>query len=570
MNLKHVLDMKMQAAFAACGYEGFGFVTESKRPDLCQFQSNDSFRVAKETKKAPQIVATEVIEALLKDPAIKDAEFAAPGFINFNVTDAFLVEQLSQMTPEQHYGIDQVGSGKRVVMDYGGPNVAKPLHVGHLRSAVIGEALKRIARASGFDVISDIHMGDWGLPMGLVILELKTAHPEWACFQEGFEGEFSLPISAQELNEIYPKASARSKEDEAYRKEAQNITAQLQNGHVGYFAVWKDIVRLSIEAIKKDYQPLSVDFEYWYGESDAEPFIPKLMETLETQGLLLESEGAKIVEVLEETDKKPMPPVIVEKSDGSSIYATTDLAFIIQRAEVFKPQEIWYVVDKRQHLHFEQVFRVSRKAHLLPQDTELKFLGFGTMNGEDGKPFKTRDGGVMSLAVLLETAEQAAAAHIENKADAIKIGVAALKFGDLINHPTSDYVFDIDKFLAFEGKTGSYILYNNVRIQSILSRFETVTPAITSIYDEYDRNLALTILKNPTMIGYAIQDLSPHYVAESTYQIASSVAKFYAEHNISQETDTEKQSSWLGILKLAHEVMESNLAMLGIDPVSEM
>lgn len=582
MSLKIELEKIVKEAFNQCGFEGnVGNVTESNRPDLCQFQSNDSFAVAKKEKRNPKEVGEAVVEALNKNSKIKEATFAPPGFINITLTDEFLIESLDTMIRDHNKGIHQVGKDQTMVLDFGGPNVAKPLHVGHLRSAVIGEAVKRIARTSGFKVIGDIHLGDWGLPLGLVITELRERFPAWNCFQDGFtaDSDDSIDITPELLYDVYPTASKKSKEDDAYLAKAREITAQLQEGHAGYRLLWKIIIETSKADVKKDYDKLNVSFDLWYGESDADAYIPELMQTLEDKNLIEISDGAKVVDVLEETDKKPMPPVIVQKSDGSSIYATTDLATIIQRQKDFNPNKIWYVVDKRQGLHFEQVFRVAKKAELVNADTDFHFLGFGTMNGADGKPYKTRDGGIMSLSSLLELVESTANIKLNesgretNQDDALKIGVAALKFGDLINHPTSDYIFDVDKFLAFEGKTGSYILYNNVRILAILKRFNSEPSnidAMTKISSENERSLVLKLLRNPEQFLIAMNESAPNFITENTYQIAAAFAKFYAESNIAKEEDKDTQSSWINLLKITHQILEFNLDTLGIQTVKEM
>ncbi|CAM3611140.1 arginine--tRNA ligase [Erysipelothrix urinaevulpis] len=579
MSLLEKINVIVSVCFAEAGYPNHGQVTESKRPDLCQFQSNDSFVIAKEEKINPKIVCERVIEILERNPHLKNVTFAPPGFINIDVTDEFLLDSLSEMMASKTLGIKQIGVGQSIIMDYGGPNVAKPLHVGHVRSVVIGEAMKRIARTSGYDVIGDIHLGDWGLPIGLVILELQTRNPEWACFSDDFEetNHLTIEVYPEDLYEIYPYASAKSKEDDQYLKDARLITARLQEGHQGYRFLWKKIISASKQDIKKDYDKLDVEFDYWYGESDADVYIPQLMEILKQKDLIRESEGALVVDILTDEDKSPMPPVIVEKSDGSSIYATTDLATIIQRERDFTPDKYWYVVDKRQGLHFEQVFRVARKANLVSEDTDFNFLGFGTMNGPDGKPFKTRDGGVMSLSSLLQLVQDksfktlALTQKNPSELDALKIGTAAIKFGDLINHPSLDYVFDIEKFLSFEGKTGSYILYNNVRILAILEKMNVNKQLVVSeIVNQYDRNLILRLLKNPEVFNTAVTQQSPNVVAESTYQISVAFAKFYAENNIAKEKDRNRQASWLGLMQATTKILTFNLDKLGIQTVEKM
>ena len=582
MSLKNELEKIVKDAFNQCGFDGnVGNVTESNRPDLCQFQSNDSFAVAKKEKRNPKEVGEAVVAVLNNNSRIKEAVFAPPGFINITLTDAFLIESLDAMVRDQHRGIHQVGAGQTLVLDYGGPNVAKPLHVGHLRSAVIGEAVKRIARKSGYTVISDIHLGDWGLPLGLVITELKSRYPEWNCFQDGFDGDHddSIKITPELLYDVYPTASKISKENPEYLAQARDVTAKLQAGHPGYRLLWEIIITVSKADVKKDYDKLNVSFDLWYGESDADPLIPELMARLETLNLIRESEGAKVVDVIEDTDKSPMPPVIVEKSDGSSIYATTDLATIIQRQNDFNPDKIWYIVDKRQGLHFEQVFRVAKKASLVRDDASFNFLGFGTMNGADGKPFKTRDGGIMKLSDLLELVSETANSKLAEsgrtveEGDALKIGVAALKFGDLINQPTSDYMFDVDKFLAFEGKTGSYILYNNVRILAILAKMNQDTTSIAKLHkitNDSERALILKLLRNPEQFLLSITESAPNFVTENTYLIAAAFAKFYADSNIAKEEDLETQASWINLLRITHQILEFNVDALGIQTVKKM
>lgn len=579
MSLFSQIEKIVQDSFSQAGFEGFGSISESNRPDLCQFQSNDAFSIAKSQRMNPKIVCDQVVEILEQHPAMKEVSFAPPGFINISVTDDFLLKAFNEMIADKYFGIEQVGLGKSIVMDYGGPNVAKPLHVGHVRSAVIGESVKRIAKSVGYEVIADVHLGDWGLPLGLVITELQLRHPEWHCFQEGFNEttDDSVNITPELLYEVYPTASAKSKEDPEYLAKAREITAKLQEGHPGYQLLWEIIIEVSKRDIKKDYDKLDVSFDYWYGESDADSYIPGLMKTLEEKDLLRKSDGALVVDVVTDEDKSPMPPVIVEKSDGSSIYATTDLATIVQRQKDFNPDKIWYVVDKRQGLHFEQVFRVARKAQLVDEKTEFNFLGFGTMNGPDGKPFKTRDGGIMSLSSLVDMVQTSSYEKLKNtqenpsQEDALKIGTAAIKFGDLINHPVSDYVFDIEKFLSFEGKTGSYILYNNVRILAILDRLNAKEDyKVMSIKGDHDRNLILRLLRNPEVFLAAIDNQAPNNVAEATYQIAVAFAKFYTENNISKEADQMQKESWLGLLQATNRMLEFNLDKLGIQTVKKM
>ncbi|MFQ9872851.1 MAG: arginine--tRNA ligase [Oscillospiraceae bacterium] len=446
---------------------GQGTVSVSDRQDLCQFQCNGAFAGAKQYRKAPLVIAQEVAAVLQQNPIFEKAEVCRPGFLNLTLTDACFLEHIGAIASDEHLGIPQEGQGKTIVLDYGGPNLAKPLHIGHLRSAIIGEALKRLARACGYRVVSDVHLGDWGLQIGLVIAELSERYPQWPCFQEGFDPQRDeIPtLDADTLNEIYPFASKKSKEDEQFKAKAQRITAQLQSRDPAYIALWQAILKVSVADLKKNYSRLNVDFDLWYGESDSDGYIDELVGILRDKGLMYLSEGAMVVDVAQEDDKAPVPPVIIKKSDNSNIYATTDLATILQRQKDFAPDKIWYVVDKRQGLHFTQVFRCAA-VPTVPDSTELQLLGIGTMNGSDGKPYKTRDGGVMRLSDLIDTVTQSALEKIEaspfvdgeHKEElAQRIGVAAIKFGDLINHWSRDYCFDMEKFLSFEERNLSVV-----------------------------------------------------------------------------------------------------------------
>lgn len=580
--ITEILSEKVSSAFAVCGYdEKLGAVSVSDRPELCQFQCNGAFAGAKLYKKAPLMIAKDVCEELSKDSAIAKAEAAAPGFINIVLADSYLAELLRETAQDENLGVPQVGAGSKVIIDYGGPNVAKPLHIGHLRSAIIGEALKRLARACGSEVYGDIHMGDWGLQIGLVIAELASRYPEWRCFAPDFDAEKDSvnALDVDMLNEVYPFASKRSKEDEAFAAAAHEATFELQNGRAGYIALWKEIMRVSVADLKSNYDKLNVSFDLWYGESDADKFIPELMKRLEEKKLLRESDGAMVVDVATEEDKAPMPPVIVRKSDNSSIYATTDLATLIQRERDFAPQKIWYVVDKRQGLHFEQVFRCAKKAAIVPEQTELEFLGFGTMNGSDGKPYKTRDGGVMRLSELLETVINAAGEKLEASAfvsdterdeTARRVGMAAVKFGDLINHRAKDYIFDLDKFLSFEGKTGTYLLYTVTRINSILKKTDGARAETCGIYDASERELVLALLLSGEAFSNALAEKAPNYICESAYRIAAVFSRFYHDNHILNEQDENKKSSWIALIKLTKAVLEKHLEVLGIETVEAM
>jgi arginyl-tRNA synthetase len=581
--LLKLLSKKAGAAFDTCGYPGFGTVTVSDRPDLCQFQCNDAFSAAKRYKKPPALIAAQVMEILEKDVAFGDFSVAGAGFINLSLKDAFLQDYIGSVIADAHLGIPQAEAPETILLDYGGPNVAKPLHIGHLRSAVIGEALKGIAKAAGHRVISDVHLGDWGLQIGLVIAELQERYPDDGCFSdETRPAARDMPsLTAEALGEIYPSASKKSKHNEAFRRKAQEITAQLQRGHPGYRALWQEIVRVSVSDIKKSYEAINVSFDHWLGESDAQKYVPALLDRLGAEKLLYESEGAQVVDVSEPGDRVDIPPVIIKKTDDSDIYATTDLATIIQRKQDFNPDQIWYVVDNRQSLHFTQVFRCAHKAGLAG-DTKLEHLGFGTVNGPDGKPYKTRDGGVMPLMELYEAAVEAAYRRVsasdystaDEKTDiARKTAVAALKFGDLCNHRSKDYVFELDKFLAPEGKTGAFLLYTVARINRIISKLpEAGTEAAFAgrIYGDAERELLLALSLNSEAFVSAYRDKAPHYVCEAAYRIAAAFSRFYQSQHILSEPDPVKKRSWLTLCMATRAMMVRNLDALGMEPVEAM
>lgn len=570
MTILEELNSLVSDCFEKCGYSReLGGVTVSDRPELCQFQCNGAFKGAKLFKKAPIMLANDVAARLNEADIIKTAEAVAPGFLNITVTDEYLLSKCNEIWASEHLCVPQVES-RTVVIDYGGPNIAKPLHIGHLRSAIIGQALKQLAREMGINAVGDVHLGDWGLQMGLVIAELY----------ERYENPADVEITAQMLNEIYPFASKKSKEDEDFRAKAKANTAKLQSGDPEYIAIWKKLVAASCEDMKKNYERLGVDFEYWYGESDAEKYVPTLLETLSEQNLMYESDGAMVVDVAREEDKFELPPVIIKKSDNSNIYATTDLATIIQRKADFSPAEIWYVVDGRQSLHFTQVFRCAYKAGLVDEGCNLEHLGFGTMNGADGKPYKTRDGGVMRLSDLLDEAQQTAleklspdgfASDEDRIATAKKLSVASIKFGDLINHRSKDYIFDIAKFLTAEGKTGAYLLYMVTRIKSLLKKAtDTTDNRITGIYDDCARDLLLAISLSGEAFMTALNEKAPNFICENAYRLAVLFSRFYTNNHIISETDDEKRRAMLSLCVLTKEIIEKHLSVLGIETVDKM
>ena len=570
-----IISSKMQQAFRDAGYEAsYGRVTVSNRPDLCEYQCNGALAAAKQYKCAPIQIANAVAEKLPADDfSMIDA--VMPGFINLKLSDSFLQSYLEEMRTAEDFGVEKQGAGKTVVVDYGGPNVAKPLHIGHLRSAIIGESMKRLYKFFGYNTIGDIHLGDWGLQMGLIIAELHNRQPELCYFDENYTGEYpaEAPFTLAELEEIYPAASAKKKDDEAFAEKAHTATFELQNGRPGYRALWQHIMRLSLADMRRIYDNLDVHFESWLGESDADPYIPAMVQDLKDRGLAVQSEGAWVIPVAEETDKKEVPPCILVKSDGSTIYATTDLATMVQRMQDFKPDKMFYITDKRQSLHFEQVFRAAKKSGIVPENVELEHLGFGTMNGADGKPFKTREGGVMRLERLIgEMTDFVRAKVVENKIVAEsevedttrKIAMAALKYGDLSNQPTKDYVFDMDRFAAFEGNTGPYILYTIVRIKSILAKYGvwenlSIQPAANG----YAKELMLAITKLAPNLENALSSASPNLICAYIYELAGCVNKFYHETRILSEEDADLKAGYIALIALAKGVLERCIELLG-------
>lgn len=573
----------MEKAFEVCGYDTkYAGVIRSDRPDLCQFQCNGALAAAKEYRKAPAMIAGDVIKQLEGESCFKSVALAMPGFINIIVTDEYLCEHMKEMAADDNTGIPKFEQDKTLIVDYGGPNVAKPLHVGHLRSAIIGESLKRLAKALGNKTIGDIHLGDWGLQMGLVISEIEERMPELVYFDESYEGEYpeSAPVDFAELSEIYPSASKKSKEDEAFKQKAQKATKELQEKRRGYYELWKRLREVSVNDLKGSYRKLNVDFEAWLGESDADEYIAPMIEKLVADGFAYESDGALVVDLALEDDKEPIPPILITKSDGSQLYGTTDLATIIQREKDFKPDEYWYVIDNRQALHIRQVTRCAKKAGLLPEKTPVTFVGFGTMNGKDGKPYKTRDGGIMKLSDLIATVTDAAAERMrsgaftsefseqQQKSAAEKIGVAALKFGDLINHRTKDYIFDIDRFLSFEGKTGPYLLYCVVRIRSLLAKAKEAGmtySAMEDVYCDSARDVLLTMMAIPDSLYKSYDEKAPNIVCECAYDLAASYNKFYNENKILGETDEAKRTTWLALSAAVEKMLAYLLDILAIE-----
>ena len=574
-------------AFEAAGYDGsLGRVTLSNRPDLCEYQCNGAMAAAKKYKKAPIMIANDVVAVLEKSEVFEAVAAVNPGFINLKLKKEFLTGYLQEMQADANLSIEKAADPKTIIIDYGGANVAKPLHVGHLRSAIIGEALKRMGRFMGHKVIGDVHLGDWGLQMGLIITELHERKPDLPYFQEDFTGEYpaEAPFTISDLEEIYPAASKRSKEDEAYREAALEATAQLQKGSRGYRALWKHIMNVSVTDLKKNYGDLNVDFDLWKGESDAQPYIPDMVAYLKDNGFAREDQGVLVVDVKEETDTKEVPPCIILKSDGASLYATTDLATIVERMKLYDPDEILYLTDKRQEMHFIQVFRVAKKAAIVKPETELVHLGFGTMNGKDGKPFKTREGGVMRLENLVKDINEEMFRKImdnheidpeEARATAKIVGLSAIKYGDLSNQASKDYVFDIDRFTSFEGNTGPYILYTIVRIKSILNRYreggnKVEEKKIGLAANESEKALMLELSKFNAVMKNAFEENAPHKICAYIYDLANAFNRFYHETKILSEENEGQKGSWIALLELTRNVLETSIDVLGFSAPERM
>ncbi len=573
--MRHLLDIlsdELKRAFRECGYDDAKVsVTVSNRPDLCEYQCNGAMALAKEAHKVPFVIAEEVASKLTGSEYFSKTECVKPGFINLNISDGYLASYIAEQAEAEKYGLEPEKS-ESVVVDYGGPNVAKPLHIGHLRAAIIGEAVKRLSKYTGNKTLGDIHMGDWGLQIGLIIAEMQE------------RGMDRMP-TLEELSEIYPAASARSKEDEAYKEKAMDITYKLQHGDEEYLRIWRHIMDISVADLKANYDKLNVSFEIWKGESDADPYIAPMVERMKKEGYAYSSQGALVVDVSEESDAKEIPPCMILKSDGAALYTTTDLATLVQREEDYKPDSVIYVVDKRQDMHFLQVFRAAKKCGIVPEETRLEFLGFGTMNGKDGKPFKTRSGGVMKLQELIDDVYQRCYERMkENGAEmsegeladtAAKIGLAAIKYGDLSNEARKDYIFDIDKFTSFEGNTGPYVLYTIVRIKSILRKYKESGGRqeglkILAPANAAEKAMMMSLTGFAPMIEGAWRDLAPHRICAYIYQVANDFNKFYHETKIITEEDRQKQESWIALLTLTKGILESCIDILGFEAPEKM
>lgn len=589
--MEKILDLisaEVTKAFEENGYDGkYGKVTLSNRPDLCEYQCNGAMAAAKEYKCAPFMISDKIAEFLKDNQMFSSAESVKPGFLNLKLNETYLADYIGKMEADkERLGCEKAKNPKTIMIDYGGPNVAKPLHVGHLRSAIIGESIKRIGKFMGHNMIGDVHLGDWGLQMGLIITELKERKPELVYFDENYTGEYPTepPFTISELEEIYPTASGKSKEDAAFKEAAMQATYELQHGRRGYRALLGHILDVSVNDLKRNYENLNVSFELWKGESDAQPYIPDMVQKMKDDGFAYISEGALVVDVKEETDTKEIPPCMILKSDGASLYNTTDLATIVWRMKDYNPDELIYVVDKRQELYFTQVFRCARKTGLVKPETELKFLGFGTMNGKDGKPFKTREGGVMRLEYLVSSineemykkiAENHTVEESEGRETAKVVALSAIKYGDLSNQASKDYIFDIDRFTSFEGNTGPYILYTIVRIKSILKKYqaEKTMPegaVILPAHSESEKALMLEISKFNAVMENAFEETAPHKVCAYIYDLANAFNHFYHETKIMAEEDAMVQAGYIKLLELTRNVLETCIDVLGFEAPERM
>ena len=590
-SMKTILDLiveELKPAFTGCGYdEKYIRVTVSNRPDLCEYQCNGAMAAAKAYKKKPIDIANEVVEKTAGSKMFSEINAVMPGFINIRLNPCYLASYVQQVAEDEKLGLNAAKKPETIIIDYGGANVAKPLHVGHLRSAVIGESIKRISRYMGHHVISDVHLGDWGLQMGLIIEELHDRQPDLVYFDPDYTGEYPSepPFTISELEDIYPAASAKSKVDAAFRERAHQATFKLQSGYAPFHAIWKHIMNVSLKDLKKNYGNLNVSFDLWKGESDAQPYIPGLIEDLQKKGLAYESDGALVVDIAQEGDAKEYPPCIVRKSDGAALYATSDLATIIEREQDFHPDRYIYVVDKRQELHFIQVFRVAKKAGIVKEDTPMIFLGFGTMNGKDGGPFKTREGGVMRLEHLIKNIDEKVYEKIQEKqkvpADEMTrtaeiVGLAALKYADLSNQATKDYIFDVDRFISFEGNTGPHIQYMIVRIKSILEKYKELRGADAKVVpirpaeSETEKALQMALCRFGEVTESAFYETAPHKLCQYMAAVADAFNAFYLENKILSEEDAAKQAAFISLITLTKRVLDTCMDLLGMESPEHM
>ncbi|MCB0062381.1 MAG: arginine--tRNA ligase [Caldilineaceae bacterium] len=587
-SIRSQLTKIVSAVVTDLGYDAqYGEVVLSNRPDLSQFQCNGALAAAKRYGRKPRDLAQEIADRLQEDPRFREVSLAGPGFINLTLTDDFLVAYIRGVAADPRWGYQPVGQPERILVDYGGANVAKPMHIGHLRTAIIGESLKRLTGFVGHHVIGDVHLGDWGLQMGQVIAETRDRRPELPYFDADFSGPYpdQSPVTIEELDEIYPAASKRAKEHPEFMEAARKATVALQEGRPGYRAFWRHLVNVSVAELKRDYNDLNVHFDYWLGESDAHELVEPLVARLKAEGYAHMSDGALVIDVTRADDNREIPPLLLVKSDGAMLYSTTDLATVEYRVEEMRVDRILYVVDQRQSLHFEQVFRAAHQTGIAPESVQFEHLGFGTMNGNDGKPFKTRAGGTMKLRYLIDMVTEKARERLseaqvaqgypeaEKEEIARMVGVATLKFADLSNQRTQNYVFDLDRFSAFEGRTGPYLLYTAARTKSILRKAAdeglTVGPLQVSV-DEIERALLLKLTELPDVIDTAFAQRMPHHLCEYAYTLAAAFNRFYHEHLILVESDPVQQSSWLALAQMTVDLLSLVLDLLGIEVPERM
>lgn len=547
----------------------------SSRPEFGDYQYNGVMGLAKEYHKNPREIAEEIVERIKKDNVYKDINVAGPGFINITFSDEQLINHANELNANINLNYEN-DNPKTIFFDYGGANVAKALHVGHLRSANIGEALKRLATSLGNKTIADTHLGDWGRPIGLVMTEIKHRFPDLPYFDENYKGEYpkESPVTNDDLMEIYPLASSKAKEDEEYMEEARVITSKFQNNDRGLMALWHHIMDVSKADIKRVYDRLNVTFETWEGESDCYKYIPETVEYLENNGFIEDSQGAKIIDVSEPDDDHEVPPILLIKSNGAASYESTDIAGLWERMHLFNPDEVWYLTDARQALHFEQVFRAVYKTGIVPKSTNLEFIPFGTMNGKDGKPFKTRDGGVMTLEALLDMAKVECEKKIlpnitgEERANiAENVAVAAVKYADLIPFRLTDYIFDPEKFSDIQGKTGPYLLYSTIRMRSLLNnaKNENISfKTVKKLYNKLDREIIINLLSINNVLTKSMNTRSLNEIAEYLYRITNTYNNFYSQHRILTEEDPDLRESWLTLTKIVYDNNMKLLDILGI------
>lgn len=576
MSLIKELEKYVNEVINDLGYETDVKIEKSKMKEFGDYQINAAMSLAKKAGKNPREIAQEIVDKF--DDRFTNVNIQGPGFINISLSDNLLLKDSNESMNNFDNYVDKNDTKRKIVLDYGGANIAKELHVGHLRCN-IGESVKRVLELFGDETISDVHWGDWGTPMGLVIREIQEMYPDLPYFDPNYDGEYPTesPVTNDDLGIIYPRASMKKKEDEQYANEARDITMRLQNGEKGLIALWKHVVNVSKEDCNNVYNYLNCTFDYSYGESNAAPYCNDVLKILKEKGLTEESDGALIMHVKEETDNKEMPPLMLVKSDGAILYDTTELATIYQRMQDWNPDEIWYFTDERQSLHFEQAFRGVKKAGIVNENTVLRFCGFGTINGKDGKPFKTRDGGVMSLKGLIKLVYCEIEPKIkeditgEERTDiANKLTLATLKYSDLTPQRKTDYIFDVEKFTEFVGKTGIYAVYTTTRIKSLLNKVNVENQTLTNIPNQEVRDILVKLTELPKCLTASYQDASLNYICDFIYELSSLFNKFYGNYNISNEENEENKNTYIALSKLVYNILSKLLNILAIDEVDKM